>query len=138
MGRVLAIDYGTKRCGIAVTDPLKIIATPLTYIDTVEIFTFLKTYSLKETVELFLVGMPISLKGNTTNATHFVKIFIEKLKQAFPETAIETIDERFTSKMALKTLIEAGTTKKFRKEKGNIDQISATIFLQDWMIRNIT
>lgn len=136
MGRILAIDYGSKRSGIAVTDPLKIIANGLTYVESKDIFDFLKKYIQSEEVEMILVGMPVSLKGDATNATHFVKIFIEKLSLQFPSIPIKTIDERFTSKMALNTLIEAGTNKKFRKEKGNIDQVSATIFLQDWLIRN--
>ena len=133
MGRVVGIDYGRKRVGIAVTDSLKIIANALTTVDAKDIFTFLKTYIAKEGVEAFVVGMPVNLDNKDTDATPDVRKFVVQLKKEFPETPIHLIDERFTSKMALRTLIEAGTTKKFRRDKGNIDKVSAAIFLQEWV-----
>jgi len=133
MGRVVGIDYGRKRVGIAVTDSLKIIANALTTVDAKDIFTFLKTYIAKEGVEAFVVGMPVNLDNKDTDATPDVRKFVVQLKKEFPEIPIHLIDERFTSKMALRTLIEAGTTKKFRRDKGNIDKVSAAIFLQEWV-----
>ena len=133
MGRVVGIDYGRKRVGIAVTDSLKIIANALTTVDAKDIFTFLKTYIAKEPVEAFVVGMPVNLDNKDTDATPDVRKFVTQLKKEFPEIPVNLVDERFTSKMALKTLIEAGTTKKFRRDKGNIDKVSAAIFLQEWV-----
>jgi len=133
MGRVVGIDYGRKRVGIAVTDSLKIIANALTTVDAKDIFTFLKTYIAKEGVEAFVVGMPVNLDNKDTDATPDVRKFVVQLKKEFPTIPIHLIDERFTSKMALRTLIEAGTTKKFRRDKGNIDKVSAAIFLQEWV-----
>ena len=133
MGRVVGIDYGRRRVGIAVTDSLKIIANALTTVDAKDIFTFLKTYIAKEPVEAFVVGMPVNLDNKDTDATPDVRKFVIQLKKEFPEIPVNLVDERFTSKMALKTLIEAGTTKKFRRDKGNIDKVSAAIFLQEWV-----
>ena len=133
MGRILAIDYGLKRTGLAVTDPLKIIANALTTVETKDIFNFLKTYFGKEQVETIVVGLPKNLQGEDTDITSAVRKFIIQLQKLFPEKEVKVFDERFTSKMALNTLIQAGTTKKFRKEKGNIDKVSATIILQDFL-----
>lgn len=133
MGRLIGIDYGSKRVGIAVTDPLKIIANALTTVNNQEVFKFLTDYASKELVEGFVVGMPVNLDNKDTNNTPLVRKFLVKLKIQFPEINIYVIDERFTSKMALQTLIEAGTTKKYRKDKGNIDKVSAAIFLQEWI-----
>lgn len=136
MARILALDYGKKRTGIAVTDSLQIIANSLTTIETIELLDFLKKYIAKEDVEAIVMGLPVDLQNNKTDATQSVRTFAKKLEIAFPDKRLHFYDERFTSKMALQTLIDAGTTKKYRKDKGNIDKISATIILQDWMERN--
>ncbi len=133
MGRILAIDYGFKRTGIAVTDTLKIAANALTTVETRHFKDFLKDYIAKEAVESIVVGMPKKLDGTDTNSTKSIKELIENLKIQFPEQQIFFYDERFTSKIAMQTMISAGTSKKFRREKGNIDKISAVIILQDWM-----
>lgn len=133
MARILAIDYGLKRTGIAVTDPLQLIANSLTTVATFEIFKFLKQYTDKEPVEIFIVGLPKNLDGKDTDATQPVLQFTKKLVAQFPSIPVKMVDERFTSKMALKTLIDAGTTKKFRRDKGNIDKVSATIILQEYL-----
>lgn len=133
MGRILALDMGTKRTGIAVTDSLKLIANSLTTIDSKNIILFLTDYFSKETVETLVIGMPVDLNGRNTDSTNSVKTYAKKISIAFPDLKIEFYDERFTSKMALQTLVSAGTTKKFRRDKGNIDKISANIILSDWM-----
>jgi putative holliday junction resolvase len=133
MPRILAIDYGTKRVGLAVTDPLKIIATALDTVHSKDIFVFLKTYLETEEVESFVVGMPVNLDGEDTNNTPHVKGFVKNLKKTYPEIPVHLHDERFTSKMALQAMIAGGSSKKDRREKGNIDKISATIILQSYM-----
>lgn len=133
MPRILAIDYGTKRCGIAVTDPLQIIANGLTTVSTHELFLFLEDYFKKEGVELVLVGMPKKLDNTPSeNASHVVG-FVRKLAQTYPKMRVETADERFTSRMALDTMIAAGTSKKQRRNKETIDMISATLILQNYL-----
>jgi putative holliday junction resolvase len=133
MPRILAIDYGLKRTGIAVTDNLQIIATALTTVPTSELMTFLKKYTLEEQVEAFVLGLPTSLQGGDTDATPHVRGFAKALEKEFPETPIHWIDERFTSKLALDAMIRSGSSKKDRREKGNIDKVSATIILQSFM-----
>ncbi|MFY7826867.1 MAG: Holliday junction resolvase RuvX [Flectobacillus sp.] len=133
MGRLLAIDYGTKRVGLAVTDPLKIIASALDTIHSKDVIQYLLDYSKKEDIECFVVGMPVQLDGSDTNNTAHVKIFVKHLKKAFPETPIHLHDERFTSSMALQAMILGGASKKDRSQKGNIDKVSATIILQSFM-----
>lgn len=133
MPRLLAIDYGGKRTGIAVTDPLKIIATALTTVPSKEVITFLKGYCDNEEVEKFIVGYPVGLKSEETDGTKLVEIFSTKLKEAFPDTPIHFIDERFTSKIAMQTMIAGGMSKKDRRIKGNVDKISAVIILQDYL-----
>lgn len=133
MGRIIALDYGIRRTGIAVTDPYQLIANALTTIETKELYSFLKSYFLKEEVESIVIGLPKKLDGSDTDATSQIKLVITQLKDLFPEQHIFHYDERFTSKLAMQTLIQAGTTKKFRRQKGNIDKISAVIILQDWM-----
>ncbi len=132
----MALDIGTKRTGIAVTDPLKLIANSLTTIESKEMLAFLADYITKETLDVLVIGLPIDLHGRNTDATNVVKTFAKKIQNAFPLLKIEFYDERYTSKMALQTLIDAGTTKKFRRDKGNIDKISANIILSDWMQKN--
>lgn len=135
MPRILAIDYGKKRTGIAVTDPLKIIANGLCTVDTTTLLTFLKDYFLKEDVELVVIGLPLSLKNEDTDATPFVRQFVDRFKEAFPNKPIEYLDERFTSKMAFQTMIDSGLKKKDRQNKALVDEISATILLQSYMER---
>jgi len=133
MGRVLAVDYGTKRVGLAVTDPLKIIASALDTVHSKDVIQYLIDYSKKEEVECFVVGMPVHLDGSDTNSTVHVKTFVKHLQKAFPETPIHLHDERFTSRMALQSMIIGGASKKDRSQKGNIDKVSATIILQSFM-----
>lgn len=133
MARIIAIDYGTKRTGIAVTDPLQIIATALETVRSHELIDFLKRYTTTEAVEAFVVGMPRKLDNTDTNNTPHVKGFIKQLKKAFPETPVYEHDERFTSSMALQTMISMGTKKSDRQDKSNIDKMSATIILQSYL-----
>lgn len=133
MGRVIGIDFGTKRVGLAVTDPLQIIASPLETVRAHLVLDFLTKYCLEEDTDAFVVGMPRKLDNTDTDATQHVKGFIKRLKKKFPEKAIHLQDERFTSKEALNAMIEGGTTKKYRREKGNIDKVSATIILQSYL-----
>ncbi|MEQ9402691.1 MAG: Holliday junction resolvase RuvX [Cyclobacteriaceae bacterium] len=133
MGRILSIDYGAKRCGLAVTDPLGIIATPLNFVSSHEIESFLAEYFKKEEVSRVIIGMPRQLNGGATNATPLVQAFINRFRKVFPGMELILHDERFTSKMALDAMIIGGTKKKDRREKGNIDKISATIILQSYL-----
>ena len=129
----MAIDYGTKRCGVAVTDPLQIISSGLTTVHSKEIITFLQEYFQKEEIETLVVGEPKKLNGQPTDATVHVEAFITKLKKEFPGLKIERVDERFTSKMAFQTMIDSGLKKKARRNKELVDEISATIILQSYM-----
>ena len=133
MARIICIDYGGKRTGIAVTDPFQMIASALTTIPTTNLIPFLKTYFLKEHVERILIGEPLNLNNTATHATPLVKAAIGRLKKEFPTIPIETVDERFTSKMASQAMVAMGMKKKDRRVKGNIDQIAATIMLQDYL-----
>ncbi|WP_069660522.1 Holliday junction resolvase RuvX [Arcticibacter eurypsychrophilus] len=133
MSRILAFDYGTRRIGIAVTDPLQIIATGLTTIHPKDIVDFLKKYLETEQVELFVVGEPKQMDGTASQSMPHVKGFMTILKKAFPGIPIEKMDERFTSKMASATIAQSGLKKADRQSKELIDTISATIILQSWM-----
>jgi putative holliday junction resolvase len=133
MGRVLAIDYGLKRTGIAVTDPLRIIATPLETVLTQNLLTFLKEYARREPVDEFVIGMPKTLKNEDSDIAPMVRKFVAVLKNAFPEKAVHEVDERFTSSMAQRAMIEGGMKKKDRQVKGNADKISATLILQSFL-----
>lgn len=133
MGRIIAIDYGSKRVGLAVTDPLQIIASPLDTVHSKDVIQFLKNYEQKEGVESFVLGMPKNLDGSDTNATQQVRQFHNLLKKQFPEKPVYLHDERFTSKMAMDAMIAGGMKKKDRREKGNIDKISASIILQSYL-----
>lgn len=133
MGRIVGIDYGSKRVGVATTDPLKMIASPLDTFHSKDVIEFLKSYHQAETIEAFAVGMPKNTNNEATNATPLVKGFITLLRKAFPSIPIHEVDERFTSKMALDTMITGGTKKKDRRNKGNIDKISAAIILQSYL-----
>jgi putative Holliday junction resolvase len=133
MGRILAIDYGTKRTGLAVTDPLRIISTALDTVETSGLFLYLKKYIEKEQVDEFVVGMPKTLSNQDSSVSSFVRKFVEELKKMFPEKPIHLMDERFTSSMAMRTMIDGGMKKKDRRDKSNVDKISDTIILQDFM-----
>jgi putative Holliday junction resolvase len=133
MPRILCIDYGKKRTGLAVTDPFKIIASALTTIETKDIFPFLKDYFQKEEVELVLIGEPKNWDESDTHATPLVRQFMQKFKKDFPLMKIETVDERYTSKLAVQAMVEMGMKKKERQKKGNIDQVAATIMLQEYL-----
>ncbi len=133
MARLLAIDYGTKRCGIAVSDPLQIIATGLTTLHSKDILAFLENYFKKESVETIVVGEPKRMSGEATDATVHVENFVKQLRKKFPGMKIARVDERFTSKMAFQTMIDSGLKKKDRQNKALVDEISATIILQSYM-----
>ena len=133
MPRIIAIDYGLKRTGLAVTDPLKIIATGLTTIESKQLIPFLKAYFAREEVELIIIGEPKNLDGSDTHATSLVKKVLKELEKNFPAIPIQTVDERFTSKMASRAMIEMGLKKKQRRNKALIDEIAATIMLQEYL-----
>jgi len=133
MPRILCIDYGKKRTGIAVTDPLKIIATALTTVETSTLINFLKNYFSAEVVELVLIGEPKNLDDSDTHATPLVNQFIQKFKKEFPLMKIEKVDERYTSKLAVQSMVAMGMKKKQRQKKENIDQIAAAIMLQEYL-----
>jgi len=133
LARILAIDYGLKRTGIAVTDELQIIASGLTTVQTDELLSFLKEYIAKENVELFIVGKPKQMDNSDSESEVLIAPFLEKLAKEIPSIPIERIDERFTSKMAFQTMIESGLKKKQRRNKALVDEISATIILQSYL-----
>jgi putative Holliday junction resolvase len=133
MGRILSIDYGNKRVGLAVTDPLKIIATRLTTVSADEIWRFLSDYFTREEVELVLVGYPRQLNNEPSDAIRYINPFLKKFRQIYPGMPIQQMDERFTSKLAFKTMIDAGVKKKERQNKATIDGVSATIILQSYL-----
>ena len=136
MARILSIDYGAKRTGIAVTDPMQIIASGLTAIDTKDLVPFLKKYLQQEAVELILVGEPKNWDDSDTHATPLVNAFIKKLQKEFPFIPVKTVDERYTSKLASQAMIEMGMKKKDRQNKKNVDEIAATIMLQEYLNNN--
>jgi len=133
MSRILAIDYGLKRTGIAVTDPLQIIATALETVETNRLFYFLKSYMEKEPVHQLVVGMPKRLSNLDTEMTSHVRKFVEELRRKFPNLPVAMVDERFTSSIAKQTMIDGGMKKKDRRVKGNVDKISATLILQSYL-----
>ncbi|MBL0147186.1 MAG: Holliday junction resolvase RuvX [Chitinophagaceae bacterium] len=133
MARILSIDYGAKRTGIAVTDPLQIIATGLTTIESKELIPFLKKYFLAEEVELIIIGLPTNWDDTDTHGTPLVKEAIKKIQKEFPAMPLKTVDERYTSKMAKDAMLQMGMKKKDRRIKGNVDVISATIILQEYL-----
>lgn len=129
----MAIDYGTKRVGVAVTDPLKIIANGLTTVHSKDILAFLEEYFKKEQVECVVVGEPKTLMNEASSAAKHVEIFLKKLKAKFPEMKVERMDERFTSRMAQQAMLMGGLKKKDRQNKETVDMVSATIILQSYM-----
>lgn len=133
MGRIMAIDWGKKRTGLAVTDPLQIIATGLTTVETAKLLPFLKDYIVREQVEKVLVGMPANLDDSDTHATPMVREFIRWIKNNFPSLPVQEVDERYTSKMASRAMIDMGMKKKQRQNKALVDEIAATIMLQEYL-----
>ena len=133
MARILAIDYGRKRTGLAVTDPLQIISTALSTVESKVLIPFLKDYLQKEEVEIFVLGMPKTLSNEDSENAKYVKLFSELLKKEFPNIPVVYADERFTSSIAKQTMIDGGMKKKDRRDKSNVDKISATLILQTYM-----
>ncbi len=133
MGRILSIDYGQKRVGIAVSDPLKIIANGLTTVSSGEVFRFLAEYTAKEDVELFVVGLPKKMNNEVSDSMRLIEPFVRGLKNKFPSIPVQMVDERFSSVLAHKALLEGGAKKKTRQNKKLIDEISATIILQSYL-----
>ncbi|AEW86053.1 Holliday junction resolvase RuvX [Flavobacterium columnare] len=137
MSRILAIDYGLKRTGIAVTDDFQIIASGLTTVASTEVLDFLKTYFEREKVVKVLIGDPKQMNGQPSESAPLVEAFVQKFSDQFPEVKIVRVDERFTSKMAFQTMIDSGLKKKQRQNKALIDEISATIMLKDYLTRKM-
>ncbi|QSW89743.1 MULTISPECIES: Holliday junction resolvase RuvX [Flavobacterium] len=136
MPRILSIDYGQKRTGIAVTDEMQIIASGLTTIPTHTLIDFLKDYFVKEKVEAVLIGEPKQMNGQPSESASVINGFVTHFSNIFPDMKVIRVDERFTSKMAFQTMIDSGLSKKQRQNKGLIDEISATIMLQDYLSSN--
>lgn len=133
MGCLVGIDYGTKRTGLAYTDPNKIIASGLKNLPTYQVISYLKQFCETETVDCFIVGKPLQKDGTPSEVESKIKVFVEELKRNFPDCKIERYDERFTSKMALQAMIDGGLKKRQRSDKGMVDQVSATIILQSYL-----
>lgn len=134
MGRILAIDYGKKRTGLAVTDPLQIIATALDVIDSAKLLGYLKSYFEKEAVDAIVIGLPKNLKNQDTDMTAVVKAVADQIQRSFPSKPLHFLDERFTTAIAHQAMIAGGMKKKDRQVKGNADKVSATIILQDFLV----
>ena len=133
MGRILAIDFGTKRTGIAVTDPLRIIPGGLTTVATHELMAFLAGYFAKEQVDLIVVGHPTNMNGEESASMQQIRPFVDKLRKQYPDKEVVMFDERFTSVLAQKAILEAGITKMARRNKALVDEVSATIILESYM-----
>lgn len=133
MGRLLALDYGTKRTGIAITDEMQIIASGLTTVKTSELLEFLKNYLSKETVDKIIIGLPKQMDNTNSESEIHIQKFLVKLNKEIPNISIDRFDERFTSKMAFQTMIDSGLKKKQRQNKALVDEISATLILQGYM-----
>ena len=133
MGRILAIDYGRKRCGIAVTDPLKIIANGLETVATHKLMDFSKEYTSREQVELIVIGQPTQLNGQPSESMRYITPFIDRLKKEMPNMPIEMVDERFTSSIAHQAMIDGGMKKSDRRDKARVDTIAASIILNDYL-----
>ena len=135
MGRILALDFGEKRTGIAVTDELRLIASGLTTVPTKEVIIFLKQYLETEKVDVFVVGEPKQMNNTPSESEQYIKPFLLELSKHFPDLSVDRQDERFTSKMAFQTMLDSGLKKKKRKDKGLVDEISATLILQAYLNR---
>ena len=136
MARILAIDYGKKRVGLAVTDPLQLIANALTTVPTTEIWTFLEQYVACESIARFVIGYPRNLDNKPAEAARYVTAFVKQLQKKFPQIPVSMEDERFTSKMAFQTMIDGGVKKMDRRNKAMVDKISAAIILQSYLERS--
>lgn len=137
MPRIIAIDYGKKRTGIAVTDELQIIASGLTTVPTESLFDFLTTYINREDVVKILVGDPLQMNGEPSESATMINNFVARFEQLFPSIKVVRVDERFTSKLAMQTMIDSGLSKKQRQNKALLDEISATIMLRDYLSRSM-
>jgi putative Holliday junction resolvase len=135
MPRILSIDYGIKRTGLAITDELQIIASGLTTVPTADLFAFLRNYFISENVTKVLIGEPKQMNGQPSQSAEIIEKFVENFKLQFPDKQVIRVDERFTSKMAIQTMIDSGLKKKQRQNKGLVDEIAATIMLQDFLLR---
>lgn len=135
MGRALAIDYGRKRCGLAVTDPLRIIASPLVTVPSGELEAFLKDYIPRENVTEVVIGYPVTVNNLPSESVKYIDPFIARFRKLFPMVELHLADERFTSQMAMRTMIEGGVKKSSRRDKSMVDRISASIILQSWLTR---
>ncbi|MFO7721801.1 MAG: Holliday junction resolvase RuvX [Bacteroidales bacterium] len=135
MGRILALDIGQKRIGVAVSDPLRMIATPLGTWHVKDIWQFLQTYIPENNVDLLVAGLPLQMDNSFSDSIRFVTPFVNRLKKLFPHIGVHMVDERFTSKMATAAIRESGVNKKTRQDKALVDTISATIILQSYMSR---
>lgn len=133
MGRILAIDYGSKRVGLAVTDPLRIIASGLDTVHSKDLIAFLENYFKKEQVDIIVIGEPKTLSNEASDSARFIEPFVTHMRKKFPDKKIERFDERFTSTMAHQTMLAGGLKKKDRQNKELVDKISATIILQDYL-----
>jgi putative holliday junction resolvase len=133
LGRILAIDYGQKRVGLAVTDELRMIAGALTTVATKDVLAFLKEYILHETVDCFVVGYPLTMQNQLSESARFTEPFVNLLRKTFPGIPIERMDERFTSKMATAAILQSGAKKKVRQDKALVDKVSAVIILQSYL-----
>lgn len=134
MGRILAIDYGKKRCGLAVTDPLQIVPGPLTTVATGELMAFLKDYVVHEDVDVIVMGKPTTVRGEDSETMNYIRPFLGRLRKEMPQMKVEMVDERFTTKIAFQTMLDAGLKKSDRNNKnGIVDKVSATIILQTYM-----
>jgi putative holliday junction resolvase len=133
MGRIIGIDYGSKRIGIAVTDPLRIFASPLTTVSPAEFDDFIKGYLETDEVEAFVIGYPVQMNNKPSESVTYINPFIKKLKKTYPDKQIYLADERFTSQMAIRTIIDGGVKKKGRQDKSMVDKISASIILQSYL-----
>ena len=137
MGRIIGIDYGLKRIGLAVTDPLQIFASPLITVSPAEFDNFIKDYIEINEVDAFVIGYPVQMNNQPSASVAYINPFIKKLKKTYPEIHIYLADERFTSQMAIRTMIDGGVKKKERLDKSMVDKISASIILQSWLDKKI-
>ncbi|MGD0583537.1 MAG: Holliday junction resolvase RuvX [Bacteroidales bacterium] len=135
MGRILAIDYGKKRTGLAVTDPLQIIASPLATVKTAELESFLNAYTKVEPVDEFVVGFPVQMNNEPSESVKYVEPFVKRLKMLYPGKPVSLYDERFTSRMAFRAMVDGGVKKKERRDKGMVDRISASLILRSFLER---
>ncbi len=137
MGRILAIDYGQKRCGLAVTDPLKLIAHALETVPTAGLDAYLADYLQREEVETVVVGLPLQMDATPSESTRYIEPFVKRFRKRYPQIPVERVDERFTSKIAFQTMLDAGLKKKKRQDKGLVDALSATLILQTYMQKRV-